>query len=131
MFVVHGRMPLTALLLPLVLGPLCVMILGFSWFLASLGVYYRDINQFIATFVTALLFLSPVFLPLSALPGWLRPWVALNPMALPVEAARAVLIFGTAPNFADLAVYAAVGLCIAASGYAWFQKTRKGFADVL
>ncbi len=128
---IFGGVPATALLLPLVLAPFCLMILGLSWFIAALGVYYRDINQFLGTLVTALLFLSPIFFPLSALPEWLRPWVALNPITFPVEATRAVLIFGALPDLAGLAAYSIVALVIASLGYAWFQKTRKGFADVL
>jgi lipopolysaccharide transport system permease protein len=131
MLIVRGGIPLTALLWPMVLAPFCLMILGLAWFLAALGVYYRDIGQFLGTVVTALMFLSPIFFPLSALPPWLRHWVALNPISLPVEQTRDVLIFGRVPDLLSLAVYAAVSLAIATLGYAWFQKTRKGFADVM
>jgi lipopolysaccharide transport system permease protein len=129
--VVYGSIPFTALLLTVVLAPYCVVILGLSWFLAAFGVYYRDINQFLGTLVTALMFLSPIFFPVSALPEWIRAWVALNPIAFPVEETRAVLIFGRMPDFPGLAVYMAAGLAIAVLGYTWFEKTRKGFADVL
>jgi homopolymeric O-antigen transport system permease protein len=128
---IFGVVPVTALLAPLVLAPFCLMILGLAWFIAALGVYYRDINQFLGTLVTALMFLSPIFFPPSALPDWLRPWVVLNPIAFPVTATRDVMIFGRWPDLAALAVYAVVGLVVASLGYAWFQKTRKGFADVL
>jgi lipopolysaccharide transport system permease protein len=128
---IFGVIPATALLLPLVLAPFCLMVLGLAWFIAALGVYYRDINQFIGTLVTALMFLSPIFFPLTALPEWLRPWVALNPVTFPVEQTRAVLIFGSMPDLPGLAAYCAIALVIATLGFAWFQKTRKGFADVL
>jgi len=131
MLVVKGAIPLTAVLLPVVLAPFCLTILGLSWFLAALGVYYRDIKQVLGTLVTALLFLSPIFYPLSALPDWVRTWIALNPVALPVVETRAVLILGRMPDPLGLAIYAAVGLIMAGLGYTWFQKTRKGFADVL
>jgi len=128
---VVGDVPPTALLVPVVLVPFCLMILGLSWFIAALGVYYRDINQFLGTLVTALMFLSPIFFPLSALPEWLGPWVVLNPLAFPVEATRSLLIFGRLPDVIGLVAYTTVALAIATLGYAWFQKTRKGFADVL
>lgn len=128
---VHGGIPWTALLLPLVIAPFCLVILGLSWFLASLGTYVRDIGQVLGTLVTALMFLSPIFFPLSALPDWIQPWVVLNPVALPVEDARNLLIFGQPPDFAALAAYSVVALIVAALGYLFFQKTRKGFADVL
>jgi lipopolysaccharide transport system permease protein len=131
MFAVNGSIPLTAFWMPVVLGPYCLLILGFAWFLASLGVYYRDVNQFLGTLMTALMFLSPIFFPLSALPEWLRPWIVLNPIAFPVEATRAALIFGEMPDGAAFAVYSLISVVVAVLGYAWFQKTRRGFADVL
>ncbi len=131
MLFIHGGIPLTALLLPVVLAPFLLLILGLSWFLASLGTFYRDIGQFLGTLMTAIMFLSPIFFPLSALPPWLQPWLVLNPVAFPVEQARAVLIFGQLPNFAGLTVYMVIAAIIAWLGYLWFQKTRKGFADVL
>lgn len=131
MLPIHGGVPWTALLLPLVLVPYCLSILGLSWFLASLGTYVRDIGQVLGTLVTALMFLSPIFFPLSALPEWIQPWLMLNPVALPVEEARNLLIFGKLPDFTALAIYAMVSLLVAVLGYQFFQKTRKGFADVL
>jgi lipopolysaccharide transport system permease protein len=131
MLAVYGAVPPTALLLPIVIVPLCVMTVGIAWFLAALGVYYRDIGQILGTLVTALMFLSPIFFPLSALPDWIRGWIAINPISLPVEQVRALLIFGGPPDLGGLAVYTAVAFAVAVLGYAWFQKTRKGFADVL
>lgn len=131
MLVVHGGVPLTAILLPMVLIPLCLLTLGLSWFLASLGTYVRDVNQILGTIVTAMLFLSPIFFSLEALPEWIRPIVRLNPIAVPVEQAREVVIFGRLPDWSMLAVYTVTATAIAWLGYLWFQKTRKGFADVL
>jgi homopolymeric O-antigen transport system permease protein len=128
---VHGSIPLTALWLPVILAPYCLVILGLGWFLASLGTYVRDIGQVLGTIVTALMFLSPIFFPLSALPGWIRPYVYLNPIALPVEQLRNAVIFGVAPDAISLTIYAIVAVVVAVLGYTFFQKTRKGFADVL
>ncbi len=128
---IRGSIPLTVLWLPVVLAPFCLLILGLAWFLASLGTYYRDVNQFLGTLITAIMFLSPIFFPLSALPAWLQPWLIANPVAFPVEQARGVLIFGQLPNFLGLALYSVIAAAIAWAGYLWFQKTRKGFADVL
>lgn len=128
---VYGAIPLTALWLPLVLAPFCVLLLGLAWLLGALGVYLRDINQVLGTLVTAMMFLSPIFFPLSSLPEWIRPWVALNPISLPVEQLRSALIFGVAPEPGPLLVYSLVALAVAALGYSFFQTTRRGFADVL
>ncbi len=128
---VTGSVPVTALWLPLVLLPLAILTLGLSWFLASLGVYLRDIPQILGPVVTALMFLSPIFYPISALPDWIRPYLFLNPLALPIEQVRDVLIWGEAPDFLALGLYSIPALAVAALGYVFFQRTRKGFADVL
>ena len=117
--------------LPLVLVPLALLTLGVSWFLAALAVYLRDVAHIVGVATTALLFVTPVFYPLSALPDAWRPWLRLNPLTDVVENARAVLVAGRAPDLERLAMSFAVGLVVAWLGYAWFQKTRRGFADVL
>lgn len=128
---INGFLPWTAIFLPLVLLPLIVLSLGIAWALASLGVFLRDVAQPIGVVMTLLLFASPVFYPVSALPEYIQPWMMLNPLTFIIEQARAVLIFGQPPYTAGLMLYWLVALVFAWVGYAWFQKTRKGFANVL
>lgn len=131
MIFIKGGIPATALLLPLIIAPLLLLTLGLGWFLAAFGVYVRDIGQLLGPLTTALMFLTPIFFPLSSLPPYIRVWIFLNPLALPVEQVREVLIWGRLPDFAALALYAAVAAAVAWLGYTFFQKTRRGFADVL
>jgi len=129
--IINGQIFWTAFLLPLVLLPLIFLILGISWFLAALGVYVRDIGQFIGVLMTVLMFLSPVFYPISALPAKFQTWMLLNPLSFIIEQARIILITGGMPDLIGLCIYLFVALLIMLLGFAWFQKTRKGFADVL
>jgi len=124
-------LPWTALALPLVLLPLVVLAMGLAWILASLGVFIRDIGQTIGILMTMLLFLSPVFFPLAALPEVFRPLIMANPLTFIIEQTRQVLIWGQWPDWRGLGLYALVAGVVACSGFAWFQKTRKGFADVI
>ena len=121
----------TVFYLPLVLLPFLLFVLGLSWVLASLGVFLRDVAQFIGIITTAMLFLSPIFYPVTALPEEFRYLLYLNPLTLAVEQTREVLFWGRAPDFSRFGVDLAGALLIAWLGFAWFQKTRKGFADVL
>lgn len=123
--------PATALWLPLILLPLALATVGITWFLAALGVYLRDIGQMTVMAMTVLLFTSAVFFPISALPERYQAVMRLNPLAVLIEEARKVMIFGRQPDFEVLLVLGLLGLMIAWAGFAWFQKTRKGFADVL
>jgi lipopolysaccharide transport system permease protein len=126
-----GIPPATALLMPLAILPLLFFSLGISWFLASLGVYLRDIAQFTGILTTVLMFMSPIFYPISALPKQYQYLMMLNPLTPVIGEAREVLIWGHAPNWIQLGGYTVIMVVVAWLGFAWFQKTRKGFADVL
>lgn len=126
-FILTQQLPLSALFFPLVLLPLLIATLGISWGLAALGVYVRDVGQVIAVLTTVLLFLSPVLYPVAALPQAYQPWLKLNPLTYLIEESRNVLLFGKFPQWDSLAL----AVLIAMAGFWFFQKTRKGFADVI
>ncbi|SDY86498.1 ABC transporter permease [Nitrosomonas sp. Nm33] len=121
----------TIALLPVALIPFFLMTLGFSWFLASLGVYMRDISQIIGVMTTALMFLSPIFYPITALPAEYHWFMQISPLTFIVEQARDVMIWGKGLDWGAWAIYMLLAAIIAWLSFAWFQKTRKGFADVL
>jgi len=126
-----GLPNVSALLLPLILLPLILLIVGTSLLLASLGVYLRDVAQLIGTLTTALMFLSPIFYPASALPVEYQKILMLNPLFPVIEQVRGVLMWGQVPDWYFLGAYTIFSAVVAWAGFAWFQKTRKGFADVL
>lgn len=130
-FVVHLSIPYTIIFLPIVLLPLFLLTLGVAWVLASLGVYLRDVSQTVGLLTTMLMFVSPIFFPASALPERIRGYLFLNPLTFIVEQTRNVLIWGKMPHWSGLALYMALSGIIAVCGLFWFQKTRKGFADVI
>ena len=121
----------TVVFAPLVILPLVIFTLGLAWLFASLGVFLRDVGQTISIITMVMLFLSPIFYPASALPEEFRPWLYANPLTFIIEQGRAVLIWGQLPDWSGLGIYMLVATVVAWGGYAWFQKTRKGFADVL
>lgn len=127
----NGYLHWTAVFIPLVLLPLVILTLGLAWMLASLGVFLRDVGQFVVIITTVLMFLSPVFYPVTAVPESFRPFIMAQPLTFIIEQAREVLIWGHLPNWIGLGAYTLVAVVIAWAGYAWFQKIRKGFADVL
>ena len=127
----NHTLPWTAIFFPLVLLPLIFTSLGVAWFLAALGVFVRDIGQITGVFITVLMFLSAVFYPLSALPERYQGLLKLNPLVLIINESRKVLIFGSLPDWFSLGIALLAGFGFAAAGFWWFQKTRKGFADVL
>jgi lipopolysaccharide transport system permease protein len=129
--IINQRLPWTVVIFPVILLPLLLATMGFAWVLSALGVYVRDIGQVTTIFTTILMFLSPLFYPLSALPKQYQVWLAFNPLTFIIEQGRNVLIFGKTPDWMLWSVGLAGSLLVCAAGFWWFQKTRKGFADVL
>ncbi len=129
--VFNGYLQWTAVFIPLVLLPLVILTMGFAWILASIGVFLRDVGQTIGIITTVLMFLAPVFYPITAVPERFRPFILANPITFIIEQARDVLIWGHSPDWKGLGIYTAMALMVAWAGFFLFQKTRKGFADVI
>lgn len=127
----NGYLHWSAVFIPLVLLPFVIFTLGLAWMLAAIGVFLRDVGQVIGMVTTVMLFLSPVFYPLTAVPEKYIPFIMANPLTFIIQQSREVLIWGHLPNWVGLGVYTLVATVVAWTGYTLFQKTRKGFADVL
>ena len=129
--VFFGLPHVSVLWIPFVMLPFTLLVIGLTWLLASLGVYLRDIGQFVGIVISVLMFMSPIFYPASALPETWQKLLMLNPITPTIEMVRTVLYSGSAPDPVHWGISMFMGSLMASAGYAWFQKTRKGFADVL
>jgi len=130
-FLFYGLPYLTVFLLPLIIIPFLLLILGLTYFLSALGVYLRDILQLIGLIITIMLFMSPIFYPISSLPVEFHGVFMLNPLTPIIEMTRNILYFGHAPKYDLLMMYYFFSILVLWIGFVWFQKTRKGFSDVL
>ncbi|WP_109368551.1 ABC transporter permease [Ochrobactrum soli] len=118
---------------PLVVIPLLAlacMALGIGWYMAALGVYFRDINQITPFLSTILLFTAPICYPKEMVPQQFGLMLQINPLTIPVETIRA-MIFGGSINFESLGIYCVISIAVMMTGYFFFQRLRVGFADVL
>ena len=126
-----GTIPKTAILLPVIWLPLILGCLGSCWILSALGVYLRDLPQFVNVSLSILMFMSAVFYPLSALPDAWQPIMNLNPIAGVIEQTRRVLISGKLPAGTYLAIGIPLGIAWCEASFLLFQKARRGFADII
>lgn len=119
------------LLLPVLLVPMVALTLGVTYLFASLGVFFRDIDQLAGLLARILQYLTPVLYPSVIFPDTVGVWMRLSPLAVYVEQIRALIVTGELPQWG--AYFWAVGWSglFLVFGYWWFQKTRRAFADVV
>lgn len=128
---VRGNVPWTAVLFPVVVVPFLPFVAGLVWLLGSLGVFLRDLKQAMGIITSALMFLAPIFYPMEQISPRYRDLLYLNPLTVIVEASRDVLVWGRMPDWGMLGVYTLASCLFAWVAFAWFERSRKGFADVL
>lgn len=121
----------TQLAAPLLFLPYALLVLGLCWLVAALGVYLRDLVQIVGPLVVVCMFLGPVFYPRAAMPAAAQPWLALNPITIPVEQLREVVFLGRWPDWLALAQYSLACIAVYLFGLWVFATLKKGFADVL
>ena len=126
-----GRIHLSVLALPLVWLPLVPLTVGLGWWLSAIGAFVRDVGQVISMLLSLMLFLSPIFFPVEALPKAWQSWMFLNPLALVITETRHVLIDGLWPDWPALALNLGACVLVAVAGAAFFRSARTGFADVV
>jgi len=131
LFFVQGGIPWTAVLFPIPLFVLAFVCIAAGWLISATAVYLKDIAQMMGLLSTVLFFMAPILYPKTALPVEFQNLLYLNPLTYIIEQFRAVVLWGELPNWNGLALYGIASVAIAWMSLAWFQKTRKGFADVL
>ena len=117
--------------MPFVLAPLAMLTIGIAWIVSALGVYLRDIGQFVSIVLAIIPFSAPVFFPITALPQEFQHFVYLNPLTSSIEQMRKIMIFGVLPDMWGWAASLLSALVVSFMGFVFFIKIKKGFADVL
>ena len=127
----HGTLHWTVVFVPLLFLLLMFVALGASWVISATAVYLRDVGQLINLVTLVLLFVSPVFYPISSVPKAFQPFFYLNPITWIVEQMRGLVLEGVFPDVYGLLVYIIAAFLVAWLGHVWFERLRPGFADVV
>jgi lipopolysaccharide transport system permease protein len=120
-----------AMLFPAVFVAFFPLMLGIGWLLSALGVVVRDIGQLTTMLSHALLFLTPIFYGIDAVPPAFQAVLLMNPLTFVVEQLRLVLFFGQVPEARGLAVYFLLSTLFAWASLKVFRHLRPRFADLV
>jgi lipopolysaccharide transport system permease protein len=122
-----GTPRLSLLLLPLILVPLGLFLLGVVWFLAAIGAFTRDISYLMTTFIPLTMAATPVFYTVADMPAVLQAAAYLNPIGATIEMIRAAVLGETRFPVLVYVLFCAVALAVFRAGYTVFDR-YKGIA---
>jgi lipopolysaccharide transport system permease protein len=121
----------SALWLPIIILPIILMALGLSWFISSVGVFFRDIGQVTPVLIPVLMYSSAVFFPAKVITGFAWSILRFNPLLHATGLARDALLWHRTLNPRELGYLYASGIGICWLGHLAFRKMKPAFADVL
>ena len=132
----YGIAPTPWLLLVPVLTVIEIaLIVGLSLITSALNVSFRDLAPVVTLGLQVWLYVTPVSYAMSlvkdALPASLWPIYALNPMVGLIDAFRAVVAHGHAPDWQLLAISTAMSGIILVVAYVYFKRAERVFADII
>lgn len=128
---IRGSIPVTALLLPFILLPLFLLLLGLVWLLSALGAFTRDISFMIASVMPVAIFATPVFYTSIDAPLFERLLSYINPLAPFIEMSREILLLGRMPDLLSYGIGWGVALFFFYAGYSFFMRFRSVVVDVI
>ena len=119
------------LVLPVLMGLQFLLILGFSYLVASTNVLFCDTQHLLSVILRLFFFLTPIFYEASMLPERFRTLYRVNPMVALVEAYRAVLMGDRLLDWGSLVWPAVLAILICVFGYALFRRVNYRFVEEL
>jgi homopolymeric O-antigen transport system permease protein len=122
--VVTGH-PLKAslLFLPVSIFLAALFTLGAGLLLSPLAVFFSDVVELVSVLLTLLMYLTPIFYPMSIVPEHLRWAVRFNPVRSILEVFRDPIYFGKIPPITHLSISVGVALIALAVGAAIFRRS--------
>lgn len=111
--------------------PLVLLSVGIGYMLSAISVYLKDIGNVISVLVMVLMYMSPVFFPLTSVPEKYRGICMVNPMTYIIENFRNIMLYGENVDVGFWGMSVVIALIIDIVGYMIFSRTKEGFADVL
>ena len=129
--VLYQNISATLYMIFLLFVPLIVMAVGLGLFISAISVYLKDVGNAISVIVTVLMYLSPVFFPLSSVPENFQSVCVANPMTYIIENFRNVVLYGECINWQYFGTSCLTAIIIYAIGRIVFARAKEGFADVL
>jgi lipopolysaccharide transport system permease protein len=130
-FILLGRLPITAPLFLLIHIVFFFFIYGAGLLLSSLFVYFRDLQQIWQVLTRVLFFASPIFYPITLVPASIMPYYQLNPVTQFIGVYRDAMVAGKSPSLFGIAIIVGFAAAALIVGNLAFNKLERRFAEEL
>ena len=127
----HFRIPASYALLPVLVILQILIAIGLALPIATLSVFYYDVQHALPIALTTLFYLSPVFYPVAMVPEAIRPFYFINPMAGLLSLYHEILYLGHMPSLSLLLGVVAAALLVYSVGYAVFKRYASVYAEIV
>lgn len=124
-------LPWIYLLLPVLIIIQLLAMIGISFILSSVGVFFRDIKDFIQVFTTIGVYLMPTFYLPESVPDLFRRFLFLNPFSYYIWCYQDVFFYGRMEHPWAWAAAALMSVIVFVFGYRFFHKFEPLFGNVL
>lgn len=123
--------PWTIVFFPLVILMLLALIQGFSYFLAIVFVFYKDIQPLWGVVLHAAFFITPILWYVDSVSGILLDIHRINPIGQIIELGHKLIVFGQIPSIFDWLYATAFVAGIFLVGYVVFRKYQDRIVEEL
>jgi len=127
----YQSLHLTYLLIPLLFFLQTLGMIGVSYILSSIGVYFRDLKDLVQVFCVVGIYLMPIFYLPDQVPRVFRPLLYLNPFTYLSWCYQDIFYFGRFEHLYAWMVFPTLCFGIFVIGYRLFRKLKPGFGNIL
>jgi ABC-type polysaccharide/polyol phosphate export permease len=133
LFLVYYKVSISLMVIfvPLIFLFHLMIVLGVSFILSAINVFFRDVQNVLGVFLTVWMYLTPVLYPPEIIPDRFVAVFNINPMTPIVNAYRNTVLHGVAPPMPSFAYSAVVSIVLFIFGFWFFKKRARYFADVV
>ena len=116
---------------PLVLLVQYVLLIGISFRVSSVTVYFRDLQHFIGIALQLLFYATPIVYAPNTIPENFQWILKFNPMTYVINGYRDIFYYKQMPDLSSMAIVLVIGIIVCLLGYFIFSKLQRRFAEEL
>jgi ABC-2 type transport system permease protein len=127
----HHGVPASYLVLPVIVVLQVVLAIGMVFPLASLGVFFKDLQHVLPIALTMLFYISPIFYPVHMVPPAMQHVYWANPAAHLLHAYHTVVYEGQLPSLGSLGALAGISFVTLLGGYCVFHRSKRIVPEII